>query len=500
MPVMTNFADRACLTAGAALCLALSAGPAWPVQSDDAPRWLAGDHHVHSRYSVSWDESVDPPAPVLAGDARYAIWDNAERGRSFGLDWMVATDHGGPNHSRLNYEIAYPELLESRRRVPEVIQFWGMEFDTPGAQHSSLIIPHSPDEAEHLRAVESQYSRREPWPADPAWDTEARMTEALEFMRDELPLPPIVISNHPGRSAPSVGAFGNITPAELRAWNDTAPDIAIGMEGAPGHQARAINPAGEAMLDGERGGYRRSPTWGGFDPLTAQVGGFWDFMLGEGRHWWVTATSDSHTNWRDGGGDFWPGEYAKTYVFARHDHASIMDALRSGRIFVTTGDLIDELDVVATDGAGRDAARIGETLSISPGSDVRVRIRFRDPDGDNAHGDNPAVSRLDVIAGPIAGRAEDGAPAVHDQARVAARFDETSWGRDGERVSVELVFEDVQQAFYVRVRGTNTGEMEPEPDPPGEDPWSDLWFYANPVFVEVRPAGADAGATGPDPV
>lgn len=41
----------------------------------------------------------------------------------FGLGWMVATDHGGPNHSRVNLEQAYPELQQSRLVVPEVVQF-----------------------------------------------------------------------------------------------------------------------------------------------------------------------------------------------------------------------------------------------------------------------------------------------------------------------------------------------------------------------------------------
>ena len=61
-------------------------------------RWLAGDHHVHSRYSVSYTASPDgksPPTPVIAGDAIHPIPTNAAMGAKFGLSWMVATDHGG---------------------------------------------------------------------------------------------------------------------------------------------------------------------------------------------------------------------------------------------------------------------------------------------------------------------------------------------------------------------------------------------------------------------
>ena len=40
--------------------------------------------------------------------------------------------------------------------------------------------------------------------------------------------------------------------------------------------------------------------------------------------------------------------------------------------------------------------------------------------------------------------------------------------------------------IYLRVRGTSTEEREPTPDPEGEDPWSDLWFYANPIFIDTK--------------
>ena len=44
----------------------------------------------------------------------------------------------------------------------------------------------------------------------------------------------------------------------------------------------------------------------------------------------------------------------------------------------------------------------------------------------------------------------------------------------------------ISESMYVRVRGTNTNELEPTEDPGGENPWDDLWFYTNPVFVTAR--------------
>ena len=247
--------------------------------------------------------------------------------RDHGLSWMVTTDHGGPNHSRVNLETAYPELLTSRDSVPEVIQFYGMEFDTPAADHSSLIIPHTHDEADRLAEIEHGWAKHEAWPRDSLRDTEPKMIEALEHMRD-LEAPPVLIANHPSRSAQDLGEYGLDAPAEFRNWNNTAPDVAVGMAGAPGHQAVVLNEDGSIDPDGPRGAYGRFPTMGGFDQMTARLGGFWDSMLGEGRHWWITANSDSHINWRDGGADFWPGEYSKTYVWAERTHDDILAGIR----------------------------------------------------------------------------------------------------------------------------------------------------------------------------
>lgn len=449
----------------------------------EGPRWLAGDHHIHTRYSVGWDREADPPKPIVAGDAIYPIQMNALMARHYGLSWMVTTDHGGPNHSKVNLEMAYPELLRSRQVVPDVVQFYGMEFDTPAADHSSLIIPHTHDEDQRLYAIESQFDKVERFPRDPAWDTEEHMLAALKLM-NTFPAKPLVIANHPSRSATGLGEYGLHSPTEFRNWNDLAPEVAVGMAGAPGHQAATLNPDG-SRRDRARGGYGRFPTMGGFDQMTARLGGFWDSMLGEGRRWWITANSDSHIHWTEGASDFWPGEYSKTYVWAEKNHDDIVDGLRHGRIFVTLGDLISELYVrAAVDGAKQRAA-IGGTLKVASGADVVVEIRFRDPDRSNARGDNPKVARVDLIAGRVTGPAGRDAD-INESTRVEARFTADQWHRDGEYYSVEYRMDNIAANSYLRVRGTNGTELEPEQDPSGEDPWSDLWFYSNPVFIEIE--------------
>ena len=377
--------------------------------------------------------------------------------------------------------MAYPELLTSRKAVPEVIQFYGMEFDTPGADHSSLIIPHTHDEADRLYEIESNFNRREPYPADSTWDTEARMIEALQAM-NQFPSKPVVIANHPSRSALGLGVYGRYDPEELRDWNDTTPEIAVGMAGAPGHQAATLNPDG-SLSDDHRGGYGNHPTMGGFDQMTARLGGFWDSMLGEGRRWWITANSDSHIHWREGGSDFWPGEYSKTYVWANKNHDDIINGIRNGRVFVTLGDLISELYVTAS--SASEEANIGGTLSVESGSDVEVTIRFLDPDTLNAGGQNPSVERVDLIVGEVTGPVTDRTTDTNPTTRAEARFSLEERDIDGHYREITYLLKDVDANSYIRIRGTNGEELEPGVDPAGEDPWSDLWFYSNPIFIEV---------------
>ena len=452
-------------------------------------RWLAGDHHVHSHYSVGYKIGPDrtlPPTPVIAGDALNPIPINAAMGAKFGLSWMVVTDHGGPHHSKVNRDLAYPELLKARRQTPGVIQFYGMELNTPGAEHSSVIVPHNPAERDVLFGIESQYDHREPWPADRARNTEARMVEALRYMA-QIPSPPVVIANHPGRTAAGLGQYTLVTPSELRNWNDAAPQVAVGMEGAPGHQAGALNA--KAMADPDdafRGSYRRAPTMGGYDQMTARLGGFWDSMLAEGRRWWITSTSDSHRHYTEGGNDFWPGEYSKTYLKAVRQPADVLDALRNGRVFTTLGDLISELDVTVQTADGRQRAEIGGTLKVKAGSDITVVIRVRDPAGVNFGGASPTVARVDLIRGDVTGPAADRTTDRNASTRVERRFSAKAWVRDGERLAMVHTIRNVTGPIYLRVRGTNGEELEPAADTAGEDPWSDLWFYANPVFVTVE--------------
>lgn len=483
--------------AAAALGLAAAALSGCAPATDDPNDgrvWLAGDHHVHTEFSGGYDTESDPPAFIPTGDGTYPLLRHAENARKFGLKWMVTTDHGGPLHSAVNLDQAYPKLLDARTAFPDILFFYGMEFDTPQADHSTLIIPKTEEEARVLFDIESKFAKYDSWPEDKSRDTEERMIEALSYMK-ALPEPPVMFKNHPSRTSPKPGAWGQDTPQEMRAWNDAAPEVMIGFEGAPGHQAASLKPEDADSPVGVRGAYHYTKTRGGYDPAAAVVGGLWDSLLGEGRRWWITATSDSHKHYTEGNIDFWPGEYSKTYVKAHEDYADVLDQLRGGKIFTVTGDLITELDVSAKPAKSswfkKSPAPVfaGDTLSLSgKDGDVAVTIRLRDPQTTNANGDNPEVKRVDLIAGEISGKTVDPNAASNPSAKVVQRFvaSDDEWVRDGEYITITYVLKDIQANSYIRVRGTNTDELEPEEDIKGEDPWQDLWFYSNPLFIHVE--------------
>ena len=413
--------------------------------------------------------------------------------KRYGLSWMVTTDHGGPNHAKFNMTRAYAELEQSRESVPGVLQFYGMELNMPGMDHHTLIIPNAEDEWSVLFEIESRFDKNEAWPVDPERDTAAARVRTLNHVK-ALPRLPLLFANHPSRSARPASASTALTNpgSSEKAMRWPLPCIAewkVHRE----HQAAALT-VGDARgpyaewSTGARGAYRNAGahTLGGFDQMTALVGGVWDSMLGEGRRFWIVATSDSHVHYTEAtrtGMDFWPGEFQKTYVHARNTYADVLDGLRSGRIFAVAGDLISELDVVAD--ASSASAGIGQTLRVAANATVNVTIRFLDPDVPNASGNNPKVHRGDLILGDVGGPAADPNTDTNDTTRVVERFTAEVWSHDGELYSVETTLPAVDRDVYIRVRGTNTADAEPLMDEPGEDPWPDLWFYSNPIFIEV---------------
>ncbi len=487
--------------------------------NDSSYQWLAGDHHIHTQYS---------------SDGLYTVGQHVGNAKQYGIDWMVITDHGAVAHEKVSVGRTNSDVIRARSDFPNMLVFQGLEWNIPGAEHGTIFVPPSNDEVFFLNMFEYTFDGAIIRPDNPKENSEFMERKAqdglrwlAEQVRTKRLAAALFLANHPARR-------GVDSPHEIRGWSDAAPGIAVGMEGAPGHQAAGI---AKSALGPEqaRGFYDNTPTidsfplyplesyrtYGGFDWMTAKVGGLWDSLLAEGRRWWITANSDSHAVYKDtfvrgdgngkyadptspffgkygdparvgspvaGNGDYWSGFYSKTLVGAvSRDYLAVMAAISAGRMWVMHGDLIKALDMrVSGSKSVSGGVTLGGYHEAKVGDDVVVSIKIRLADKANNNGDTPVLARVDLISGDITGPTKDrdsfAAPAA-----VVKSFDIKE--KRGE-MTLTYTFAAVKSSFYVRIRGTDgrfaaTGTIEPRLDPVPIDPWTDLWFYANPIFVNV---------------
>lgn len=454
--------------------------------------WLAGDLHIHTMFSP---------------DGTYPISEQVSQAARHGLRWCVITDHGARNHHRVVLEQAYPTLREARKSHPKIVVFQGLEWNIPAAEHGGVILPISPREATVITHFEARFDPVNRGRTPPLGNTEQDAIAGLRYL-ESLADKPLFFAHHPARR-------GLDSPHEFRAWADAAPTVARGMEGAPGHQAATLRK-------GLRGAYEQKATpaafpgypaqayrtHGGFDWFTSRVGGMWDSLLAEGRPWYITANSDSHHQYQDphvvdastfqalgrttltgrtaepDGVDFWPGEYTKTIVYAeRPEPAGILAALRAGCMFVVHGDLIDRLEFSVR--SGRQTARMGGTLPVRRGThSVEVRVRAHVPAEPNAAGRRPHPEQVQLIAGVLGGPNSDADRQEDRSARIAAVWKADRWQSRAEGwLEMEFTLPLPPEGAYLRLRGSNHPSGDPSLDAPTTNPWDDLWFYSNPIFV-----------------
>ncbi|MFG3723406.1 histidinol-phosphatase [Streptomyces massasporeus] len=518
---------------GAAFTLGSAAAPAFASAEKrgfggEDPRlaYLVGDHHVHSVYSH---------------DAKYTFSQLARAGAEYGLDWMVFNEHSNFGHAHYGAELEHAEIVKARARNPRQLIFQGLEWYIPAAEHCTVFAAPGPHETELLTQFELAYDGKllgytegSAGAADTARN-EAHAVRAIKWLaqqrRSGYVDDVLVIANHPLR-------LGIDSPHEMRAWRDAAPEIMIGMEGAPGAQGAAL--PGWRGSTSIRGEYENKPsaqswpgyppeayvTYGGFDWATATVGGLWDSMLAEGSLYSVTTNSDNHRTvfdtWKNGdwpagqnfdntgrlpdpvntgtpqpGSDFWPGEFSRTHVgVTRYGYRSVMAGLRAGRVWLDHGHLLDGLDVrLKRDcDAGR-GVTLGGRLRVRKGERITLYVTVTSASRPNPRGILPELAHVDVIRGAVRGPVADRDSWRAPYTRVVQTKDVA--GRKG-TYTLRIPLTAGDESFYVRLRGSDgnrhgAGYLGASVDPNGPiphepgngDPWADTWFYSNPVFVDV---------------
>ena len=195
--------------------------------------------------------------------------------------------------------------------------------------------------------------------------------------------------------------------------------------------------------------------------------------------------------------DFFPGAFSRNHVGAsRFGYRSVLAGLRSGNAWVDHGQLVDDVQVrVKAGGWDMRGVTLGGTLRVRKGADVVVTIDVTPAQQLNNNGDQPHLARVDVIRGLVTGVVGDQDTLAAPHTSVVKMFDVS--GKTN-RVRLSLTFKSVSESFYLRLRGTDGNRLGagfyPTQDASGPkidvigsaDPWKDLWFYTNPVFVHVR--------------
>ena len=516
--------------------------------------WLAGDFHQHTLYtdgSTTFD---------------FVMSKNNE----FGLDWWANSEHGGARNrdgegvswlDTTKYPInpilgdfpekgymyrwqslrdfVFPDILDNRALYPDKKIASGVEWNVPGHEHCSSGIVAEDGSAvsawEYMFDASDDDTSRDgevtPYGVlskqngkDYQWvdgskiitkktveEQHADAVAGCGWMQEQLDAGNIeagwVVFAHIERNG--AWSTGGYDVNNFRDFNNAGPDVCFGFEGAPGHQT---NPS--------RGGFSTTKafggTYGGTGFYTATVGGLWDALLGEGRHWYNFASSDYHYHHTVGGDDFFPGEYQKTWTNAKDGNRDgdisldeIAAGLRSGNSFHVMGDLINALEFSARHRSQK--ADMGADLvlnkRLSKKEPVVIKIKFKSPDVNN-NGDTPVVDHIDLIAGEIHGLISPDSPdytkATNETTKVIATFTADDWEVDEDGFNVITYrINDLDSSMYYRLRGTNQAVNTPfETDEMGNpladslatanldvdeavEAWKDLWFYSNPIFVKM---------------
>jgi len=388
--------------------------------------WLKVDTHTHTTFSDG-ARSVDA---VL------------NRATVYGCDAVAITDH-----TDLNLKAATPEYFEAidkaRAVRPNMIVFAGVEWNIPpsnGEEHVTILV--APELEKQLTMFKQLFddlnrsTRDRKTAADGLRWLAANATSADGIL-------PIAVHEHPSRK--DARSMDNV--ADMKAWR-AVNEVVIGFAGAPGHQGS--KPIGSYA-------YKEVPIdrW---DPVVARIGDAWDTLLRDGLDvWGADAPSDFHTENLADVADYWPCQFAETWVYApERSSAGILRALRAGTFFADHGRIVREAELhVNAAGLSRPAGA-GEVISVTKNTEAVVDLSIKVPPEAWRPGPNH-IDRVEIIA------------IDHDGARIIAQ------GRpEGDGPAISKAVRIPQDGMVFRARGFSILETGTR-----------LAFYTNPVRVVV---------------
>ena len=378
--------------------------------------WLTGDIHMHTKES---------DGSKLASEV-------ANKAKSYGLDFIAITDHAddivlGTYHS---------PIMDARNLFPSLVIFEGAEWNVPGAEdggeHAAVMVTNSPREHEIISSFITTFDND-----GPSSNTDDDAVAGLQWLatckiNDVLP---VCSLNHPSRDA-------GYRLDQLRDYSE-AGSVCVGFAGDWGHKKYSdIISLAQSM-----NGYH--------DPKTAWIGDNWDQLLSEGRKWLIRFEDDFHGEY----GDYWPGEYSKTYYYCpSKTYEGVLKGIRGGCSYAVHNNIITGLEFTAS--CGTQTAMMGETLDAAQGQAITLTIRVQPGSG--------SLNGIELISN------------LTGTAASTCVFTSNEWTTQGDWRQMQYNFTAPNHNFYLRLRGsaTTTGTITP-------------WFYANPIIGSVTLAARE---------
>jgi len=259
-------------------------------------------------------------------------------------------------------DVEYPIIIAKSQQYKKVA-LEGLETIVPGHEHSDTAVLNGQfptsgaGNASGMAEFEFRFDRADADTRGPVDGTgsavwtgksfansgtagHGKAVQSVQWLQANAPLTSYYVPTHTERAGafnPAGSAGYNIE--HFRDFNNAGPTVAFGLE-SPGHAADASHSYGTGALGGS--------TFGGSGIYTAKIGGLWDGMLGEGRNFFIFQSSDWHNRGvfgsrdRASTADFFPGEYSHLYVPNQSAlrAQSIVDGMRSGNSYSTSGDVI----------------------------------------------------------------------------------------------------------------------------------------------------------------